>query len=123
MRVRGVYGIGVASSDLDILWNLDQNPQWLENRWVPVAGDGLGDQCLVVCGDSHLPGGAIIFIDVAEDPNAASYLVASNLLRFLRFLFEKELGVKGWPFDEGFVISADPEIGEMGDRSLLPWNR
>jgi hypothetical protein len=64
----------------------------------------------------------VFFVDVMEDPEELSYVVASSLGRFLRFLLESDLGDRRWPFDEEYVTAEDPAIGAVDPPTLLPWN-
>jgi hypothetical protein len=64
--------------------------------------------------------GYIGFIDQA-DQDTISYLVATDLWLFLRFLFLSETGDRRWPFDREAVLAADSAMQDVpGD--LMPWS-
>ena len=67
---------------------------WRDRGWLPVAGDGCGNQYVLV---SH----------------GIAYVVASDLWTFLRFLLLRETGDGRWPFDRRAVIAADPELAGL----------
>ncbi|MFE9694863.1 hypothetical protein [Micromonospora sp. NPDC005806] len=93
-------------------------PGWRQLGWLPVAGDGLGNFYML---PTQGPlAGYVAFVEAAVDPDEISYVAASNLWSFLRFLFEKELGAKGWPFDSKVVLAADPHLTQV-PADLLPW--
>ncbi|HEY0693985.1 MAG TPA: SMI1/KNR4 family protein [Kribbella sp.] len=118
----GIYGADPPENFLDIGGVLELLPSWRENRWIPVAGDGTGNHYVLDATRQHLDRDAVYFVDVMEDPDALSYLVASSLERFLRFLLLADLGDRRWPFDEEHVSAEDPAIVAVGPASLLPWN-
>ena len=107
----GIFGIGTARESLDIEKIYATNPRWLELRWIPVAGDG--------CGNYYL---AVPCVDTMADPEAASYVVASDVLRFAEVLLDKEMGAVGWPFDAAVVLREDPGLARFEGRLPLPWS-
>ncbi|SIM87955.1 hypothetical protein [Micromonospora cremea] len=91
---------------------------WLQLGWLPVAGDGFGNSYVLLIRGPLA--GCVAFVEAIADPDEIAYVAASNLWTFLRFLFEKELGAKGWPFGSKVVLAADPDLAQIpGD--LLPW--
>jgi cell wall assembly regulator SMI1 len=116
----GLYGADPPEDFLDIDGPL--RPGWRENRWIPVAGDGTGNQYVLDASRRHFDGDAVYFVDVMEDPDALSYVVASSLERFLRFLLLADLGDRRWPFDETHVSAVDPALPAVDPPNLLPWN-
>ncbi len=103
---------------LDSLRILADYPQWREERWIPVAGDGCGNYYLLV----PEPGRScsVCFIDTISSPSELAYLAASDLWHFLTFLLQAEPEATGWPFNEEFVCGADPEIVAC-NAAVLPW--
>jgi cell wall assembly regulator SMI1 len=118
----GIYGAAPPEDFLDIAGVLQLFPRWRDNRWIPVAGDGTGNHYVLDASRQHLDRDALFFVDVMEDPDELSYVVASSLDRFLRFLLRAELGDRRWPFDEEYVSAEDPEILAVDPAVLLPWN-
>jgi cell wall assembly regulator SMI1 len=115
----GVYGIRPDLDYADLEAALALQPEWLDSGWLPVAGDGCGNHYVLLTKGPRT--GFVGFIDTAADPDRIDYLVASGLWRFLRFLFEEDLGRKGWPFDRNLVLAEDPNL-TTAPADLLPWN-
>ena len=118
----GLYGADPPEDFLDIGGVLALYPAWRESQWIPVAGDGNGNQYVLDATRQHFEGDAVYFVDVMEDPDALSYVVSSSLGRFLRLLLLADLGDRRWPFDEAHVSAADPAILAVDPSELLPWN-
>jgi hypothetical protein len=116
----GVFGARPDGPALDIQARLALYPSWDDHGWLPVAGDGCGNVYVLI--ERGRAAGAVGFIDVLADPIAIGYLVASDLWHFLRFLFARELGERGWPFQADAVLSIDPHLSRV-PASLLPWTR
>ncbi|HTF09586.1 MAG TPA: hypothetical protein VK659_15570 [Asanoa sp.] len=49
-----------------------------------------------------------------------AYVVASDLWRFLRFLFMAETGDRRWPLDQRSVLAADSALAVLPGE-LMPW--
>jgi cell wall assembly regulator SMI1 len=114
----GVYGARSDQPHNDIAETLSLFPGWRARGWIPVAGDGCGDYYVLI--EHGELAGYIGFIDQADE-DAISYLVASDLWLFLRFLFLSETGDRSWPFDREAVLAADSAMeGVPGD--LMPWS-
>ncbi|WP_432990265.1 hypothetical protein [Dactylosporangium sp. CA-233914] len=118
----GLYGVGTGREFLDIDAVLRMYPDWRPRRWLPVAGDGTGGQYVIDAGRVHLDADAVYFVDVSEDPSALAYIVGSGLALFLEFLLDRDLGVRGWPFDAGHVLALDPAVAAVDPPTLLPWH-
>jgi len=103
----GVLGIGPKHSFLNMEEILRCYPEWRENGWIPVAGDGCGNYYIL---NTNEDSGPIYFIDTALDLEHLAYVVASCLWRFLWFILKQELGSNGWPFLREYVTSNDPDI-------------
>ncbi len=117
----GVFGIKPSREDLDIEELLRLHPTWVDDGWIPVAGDGCGNYYLVASTGRFGDGEPIIFVDTMEDDSAPVYVAASSTWQFLRFLFKKELGQSNWPYGHHEVTTDDPEI-ESVHSVPLPWN-
>jgi hypothetical protein len=116
----GMMGINAARSSLDIEKVYLYRPSWRSKSWIPVAGDGLGNFFLSVSDPISTRNPIAFFDHEVDGPEAFSYFVASDLWHFLRFLFQRELGDYGWPFDRKKVAQDDPEILSL-DSAKLPW--
>jgi len=116
----GVYGIRTAHSITNIEPHYDWHPEWREKGWIPIAGDGCGDDYVIATQECNSQGHPVFFIDNHIDPLEPAYIVASNVLSFLRFYLRADLGERGWPFDRAKVLAEDPAITEptTADR---PW--
>jgi cell wall assembly regulator SMI1 len=118
----GIAGINPKREDRDIPWLLELFPSWKSNRWIPIAGDGCGDYYVVSTQNEFGDGEPVLFIDVHDgDDSRPTFIAASNVWRFLRFLLLKDLRKSKWPFDEIEVLAADPEILTFSGVPL-PWN-
>jgi DNA-binding SARP family transcriptional activator len=106
----GIFGTGTVLETFEIF------PGWAELGRIPVASDGCGNYYVL-----DAASGAVYFADTMEGDDF-SYLVGSDLPHFLRFLLSRETGVRGWPFDSGFVTGLDPAILRVGPPELLPWS-
>lgn len=115
----GVFGARPDEPDLDIEHRLTYHPGFLERGWLPIAGDGCGNTYVLI---AHGPlTGMVGFVETVTDPDHIDYLVGSDLWHFLRFLLAKEVGERGWPFREDFVLALDPHLA-AAPTQLLPWN-
>lgn len=119
----GFYGLEPEKPWLDLEKLLDTHPlavqtRWRERGWVPVAGDGTGNEyVLLPRGDD----GPVGFFEMTRSAEAPAYVVSSNLDRFLIGLLERELGGKWWPFDAERMLAFDAGLAEI-DPALLPWS-
>jgi hypothetical protein len=118
---QGVYGIRPDFPALDVENHMLLLPDWCSGRFIPVAGDGCGNHYILAV-ESIKSLYPVYFVDhedegLLEEP---SYVVASGLWHFLLFLFQKELGHKGWPFEKAKVVQQDSELKKLDPR-LLPW--
>lgn len=121
----GIYGIPPAVDWLRIDIHLDYNPSWRDKKWIPIAGDGLGNYYVLDSKnfiDEKYP---IYFIDHEFDINKPMYVVASDLWFFLFFLLQNEETHKkqnnNWPFNELYVKNIDPSINAYKGVVPLPW--
>lgn len=117
----GVFGLRPDDQFVDIRARLRLNPEWAELGWVPVAGDGCGSTYSELPAAPNRDVGWVGFVDCFEDQDRISYLVASNISRFLWFLFADDLDVEHrWPSDREYVLAHDPEMG-LAPANLQPW--
>ncbi|MBF9134962.1 SMI1/KNR4 family protein [Plantactinospora sp. S1510] len=114
----GVFGARPDRETADIAAHLAWHPQWRARNWLPVAGDGCGNYYLLTT--TGQLAGFVAFVDMTADPDRLEHVVASNLWQFLFFLFTRELGEPGWPFDPHSVLAEDPQIAGAPPE-LLPW--
>lgn len=117
----GFYGIRPMRSDLDIEGRIALFPEWRNRKWIPVAGDGCGNDYIMPTQNEFGTGLPIIFVDTTISPDVPIYVVASDLEHFLLGILQKEMGVKGWPFDPNHVLEFDPQITNCRDIKL-PWD-
>lgn len=115
----GVFGVRPDRDDCDIAGRLAGQPEWRRRGWLPVAGDGCGNSYVLLTTGPLT--GFVGLVDTVADPDGLAYVVASDLWRFLRFLFERELGETGWPFDQNLVLAEDPDLA-TAPPELLPWS-
>ncbi len=73
----GVFGPRPDRPSLDMAHRRDLFPEWAEQGWLPVAGDGCGN-CYVLTAD-----GAVGFVDNMKDPGRIDRQVAGDLLSFM----------------------------------------
>jgi hypothetical protein len=90
-------------------------PEWCRKEYLPVAGDACGSQYVI---RSHLRDVGLFpvyFVDHEDfgTLNRPSYVVASGLWRFLWFYFRNDLGDRGWPCKESYVLKNDPTLARL----------
>lgn len=118
----GLYGAGLAAGSF-LSIEARHRPDW-PRGWIPVAGDGCGNDYIVDAGHEYIDTDAVYFWDAYHDFGRPSYVVASDLRLFLMFLLEKDLAYGDphpWPFDSRYLLSRDPDLARVRDASLLPW--
>jgi hypothetical protein len=114
----GLFGARPDNASFDLAERSALYPQWRAVGWLPIAGDGCGNDYVLITTGRLV--GFIAFIETMADPDRLDYLVASDLWRFLVFLLERELGDRRWPFDATAVLQADPRLAD-GPNDLMPW--
>ncbi len=115
----GIMGINPRRRMQNIRYILGLHPEWKRKCWIPVAGDGCGNDYVILCSHRVTPQ-PVVFVDNAINQNAPAYVVASNFWRFLVFYLEQDEGKREWPFKREYVIKKDPDI--LAHRELvLPW--
>jgi hypothetical protein len=118
----GVYGIRPLREHLDMERALEFLPEFRANRWLPLATDGCGDYYVLALGRQKHSPRPVFFVDPYQEGGygVPTYAVASELWPFLRFLFRRELGERGWPFDPAVVLAADSALAGVTG-APLPW--
>jgi hypothetical protein len=119
----GIFGVPPAPRHLLIESYYEIHPEWILQKWIPLAGDGVGN-CYVLDTAYPLPDTApVYFIDHEISFTEPDYIVASNLWIFLRFLLQAEMGVTGWPFNREFVLRADPHLQGYAGHVPFAWEK
>lgn len=111
----GIYGTSQSHSEfLNIDARLDLYPTWRELGWIPIAGDGCGNQYVIVDYEGRE---AVAFIEAVVDPEQIAYFTATTLDIFLREMLHEmlrdEADKSGWPFDRNYVQRVDPDLLEI----------
>jgi cell wall assembly regulator SMI1 len=117
----GYFGVQSQSGcDIEEMW--EHFPSWKSQGWIPIGRDSNGNYFVRPTLES--PQSTIVHFVDADDIDALAYAVASDTLRFALFTLEEEEALNndldyGWPFNETFVRSKDPQLIALGKR--LPW--
>ena len=112
----GIHGVRptVPPFARDIETHHGYLPDWCRPAYLPVAGDGCGSDYVIAavptCEGLH----PVWFLShVDRDRGRPSYLVASGLWSFLRFLFLEDLGDRGWPCEPSYILDLDPALNRI----------
>lgn len=116
----GLYGIRPQRSHLDMEAFFEIYHSWRNRKWIPIAGDGCGNYYIIPTQAEYGIGYPVLFVDTSSPFDVPAFIVASDIEHFLIALFKKELGEKGWPFNENYVTKTDPGIISFVGISL-PW--
>lgn len=93
-------------------------PKFRDSGWLPIGTDGCGSYYIIPLRGDFGPGFPVVSHDHADEYNP-SYIMASDLEHFVKFLAEIEVtsyltapdtGLYPWPFDKEEVIRMDPAI-------------
>lgn len=106
----GVNGILTPELSRDIEAYYDIFPNWKNRGWIPIGGDGCGNYYVMATRPEDGPGMPVFFVEPIWDRDSPRYVVASELLHFLRFYFRKDLGKRGWPCNRELVLAEDPDL-------------
>jgi hypothetical protein len=122
----GIYGVAPAPENLRIETHLDEHPIWKEKGWLPIAGDGTGNYYVLDTKTSRAATNPIYFLDHERDLDHPTYIVASDLWKFLLFLLKREIEwertrTATWPFNKSQVLADDPALNEYQGIVSLPW--
>ncbi len=113
----GTYGIGRQLQGMSI--ELLMEPEWIQLKWIPIAGDGCGNRYVVDCANTKYCG-FVYFVDSLA-PERIAYACASGVERFIQFYLLRDIGETGWPHDRDSVLALDPKLDSI-PADLLLWN-
>lgn len=122
----GMFGINQDRSALDISRIYEFLPDWQENRWIPIGGDGNGNYYLVR-GDRQASESYVYLFDHEFGGHEPICVVASGVLPFARAIITHEINVfydyepPWWPLDERRVLENDPELAEYTGPLPFAW--
>ena len=116
----GVFGIRPDESFVDVESRHTLLPDWCQREYLPVAGDGCGSQYVISSKPKGLGLFPVYFVDHGHHGtlDRPSYVVASGLWRFLWFYFRDDLGDRGWPCKEIYVLRHDPTLTGLENESF-----
>lgn len=117
----GMVGIGKKVRANDILGLFAIYPEWRDKRYLPITGDGLGNDFILAIGDEFGGWRPVLFVETQAGLTSPSYIVASDLWHFLKAFFLSELGDEWWPFDPERTTHSDPDIMKVPNVTL-PWD-
>lgn len=117
----GMAGIEKKTATNDILKLMEIYPIWKANRYLPITGDGFGNDYVLAVGHQYGKWNPVLFIESQEGAESPTYIVASDLWLFLKGFFLMELGEDGWPFDQEKTLLFDPDISKVPNIKL-PWS-
>ncbi len=128
-RIRNRIRQNHAASEVEYIYSF--LPEFRESGWLPIGDDGCGSYYIIPLRGDFGQGFPVVFLD-HEDEYNPTYIVASDLEHFVKFLIEER--VKNappppgelrflsldWPFVKEKVVRKDPAILNFtGVR--LPW--
>lgn len=120
----GLFGICPENDFVDIEAHYRLRPHWRENGWIPVAGDGCGDYYVLDTAATTRSGHPILFLDheeaVRDSCDTVSYVVASGLWPFLRYILLEESDAEYNIWDEQDALRADPGLADYSG-AARPW--
>lgn len=106
----GIYGLSETHEFLNIDALLNLYPTWRALGWIPVAGDGCGNEYVIVQHDGRE---VVAFVEAVVEEDEIAYITATSLEIFLREMLLNEAGQTGWPFDRDYVQRVDPDLLEI----------
>lgn len=83
---------------------------WKERGWIPVGGDGCGNEYVLATMVVDGPGMPVLFIDCSLDHETPAYVVSSDLWHFLLANLDNEIERNGWPCKKEPVLTSDPGL-------------
>ena len=78
------HGARPEQNFLDITTYSALHPRWKGFGWLPVAGDGCSNYCVL------MTSGQVAFIDTMSDPDAVDHIAGEDLWTFLRSLLTRD---------------------------------
>lgn len=112
----GLFGVCPDDPSQDIEAHYRRFPLWRNKGWIPVAGDGCGNFYVLDLNTRTRSGHPILFLDhensVEEVCDTPSYVVASSLWPFLRYILlaEKKAAYSIWKEHE--ALREDPGLAD-----------
>jgi len=96
----------------------------LTEKILPIATDGTGNIYVIVLDKSDIRYGSVYFIDLHTTPFCLEYVVASSLVKFLKFIlkFYRGEAVNKWPYSKQFMEELDPDLFKIKDVHLFIWD-
>jgi cell wall assembly regulator SMI1 len=82
----GLYGIRPDRTYLDIESFLSFFPSWLTRKWIPIAGDGCGNNYVLSTQNEYGVGCPVLYFETGGAADAPLYVVASDIGHFLVFI-------------------------------------
>jgi hypothetical protein len=120
----GLFGIRPDWDFLDIEARASGFPWWREKRWIPVAGDGCGNYYVLDLRSKTRSGHPTLFLDWADSVenslDTASYVVASGLWPFLRYILSCEINEGYDLWNQREALRHDSGLADIRDLPL-PW--
>jgi hypothetical protein len=110
----GIFGICPLNEYLDTEGRFHRRPRFKDEGWIPTAADGSGNVCVLATRSTTRSGHPIYFCD-HEQSYDATFVVASGLWQFLRFLLRREMGADYWPYERDRVLAEDPGLADVND--------
>src|SRR5579885_3673948 len=112
----GLFGLCPENDYLDIEAHYRLHPLWREKGWIPVAGDGCGDYYVLDLNHRTRSGHPILFLDwensIEDVCDTTTYVVASSLWPFLRYILLAELKSAYDLWDEREALREDPGLAD-----------
>ena len=86
----GIFGARPDQPFIDMKHRRSYHREFFDRGWLPVAGDGCGNDYVLI---THGPlAGKVAFIETITDPDRIDYLVASDLWHFPRSFVTADRG-------------------------------
>lgn len=138
----GLYGISQEREFLSMQKRLSLHPEWIDLGWIPLAGDGCGDEYVLDIKAGIAPNHPIYFLEHERTMLEPDYVVAVGVWRFLEMLLQDDLDcetliddemldnnelaneferVSWWPFKKERVLAANPELADYQGNVPLAW--
>jgi len=112
----GLFGVCPDDEYLDIETYNRLHPHWLDRGWIPIAGDGCGNYYVLDLNARTRSGHPILFLDWEDSAalvcDTPSYVVASGLWPFLRYLLLSEKRAEYSIWREGEAVREDPGLAD-----------
>jgi cell wall assembly regulator SMI1 len=115
----GFIGISPKRKSLDIYSIYENYPNWKSHQWIPMANDGSGNFYVAVIDKSEVE--AIGFIDTMENLTHLAFVVASDIIIFIKMFIMMQSGERRWPYNKKFVVEKDPCILNKRHIAPMPW--